>query len=118
MNFRTFAVLFWACLLGTAAVAGEQNRTRIEIVVDDDASGQRSFSFDSQDAGFDLDGQHEIEMHLDAATRDRIREVLQSSSQQVEVLFIDGSEFDVDSDTHVHGAHEVRIIKKEVDVTN
>ena len=56
MNLRAVAVLFWTCLIGTAAIAGEERRTRIEIAVDDDASGQQSFLFDSQAAGFDLEG--------------------------------------------------------------
>ena len=55
MNLRAAGILFWTCLIGTAAIAGEENRTRIDIAVDDDASGQRSFLFDSQAAGFDLD---------------------------------------------------------------
>lgn len=198
MKFKTFSVLLLASLLATAAIAGEEHRTRIEILVDDDASDHQTFLFDSQDAGFDLhsmavgetrsltdasgnvadvrrtddgfefdingktidlkdlheiDGVHDIEMHIDdidtdvvavkgvrkvklikidddnsvtvissgeidTATRDRIREVLESSSQDGDVLFIDGSKFDVDGDAQVHGNHEVRIIRKRVDVTN
>jgi len=201
MNFKTFSVLLFAYLLATAAIAGEEHRTRIEIVVDDDASGGQTFSFDSQDSGFDLHtmavgethaltdasgniayarrtengfefdingktidledlheidgrhGGHELEMHIDdidsnvvvvkdvkrvkmiksddaggvtvissgeidAATRERIREVLESSGQDGDVLFIDSSEFDVDGDTQTHGKQEIRIIRKKVDVTN
>jgi hypothetical protein len=200
MNLRAAGVLFWTCLIGTAAIAGEEYRTRIEIAIDDDASGQQSFLFDSQAAGFDLDsmvvgetrtltdefgrtadlrrtddgfeidvdgktvdlpdlrapglhGEHEVEMRvggtdadavvvtdarqvkiiktehddgvtvisgseIDAATRERIREALQAGGQDSDVLFIDGSEFDVDGNHQVHGRHGVRIIKQEVDVTN
>lgn len=201
MNFRAIVVFFWAGLIGTAAMAGEEHRTRIEIAVDDDASGEQAFVFDSQEAGFDLhslsvgesrtltdksgnavdvrrtvdgfefdvngrtinvddvplvDGAHgerEIEMHLDhadsnvkktrdirkvkiiktdnadgvtiisgreidAATRERIQDALKTSGQAGEVRFIDGSEFDTYGGTEVHGRHEVRIIRKEVDVTN
>lgn len=201
MNFKTFSVLLLATLLGTAAIAGEEHRTHIEIVVDDDASGHQTFLFDSQDAGFDLqsmavgetraltdtsgniadvrrtddgfefdiDGKtielndlheidgvhrvHDIEMYIDdvdtdvvavkgvkqfrmiktddasdvtvissgeidATTREHIREVLESSGQDGDVLFIDGSEFDVEGDTHAQRKHEVHIIRKEVDVTN
>ena len=54
MKFKKYAILVWAFLLATAAVAGEEHRTLIEIAVDDDGSGQQSFMFDSDDAGFDL----------------------------------------------------------------
>jgi len=201
MNLRTITVFFWACLVGTAAVAGDEQRTRIEIAVEDDASGQQTFHFDSQEAGFDLHsmavgetrtvtdrsgktanirrtddgfefdvhgetinlkelhepngmhGKHEIEMHahdadsdvtvvkdvrkvkmirtdnsdgvtvisgkeIDEATRERVREALRSAGHDDEVLFIDGREFDTDIDTQTHGNREVRVIRKEVDVTN
>lgn len=201
MNLRTITVFFWACLVGTAAVAGDEQRTRIEIAVEDDVSGQQTFHFDSREAGFDLHGmavgetrtvtdrsgktadirrtndgfefdvngetidlkelhelngmhgEHEIEMHIgdadsdvtvvkdvrkvkmistgsgdgvtvisgreiDEATRERIREALRSAGQDDEVQFIDGREFDADVDTQTHGNHEVRVIRKEVDVTN
>ncbi len=201
MDFRATALISWACLMATSAIAGEEYRTRVEIEVDDDASGQQVFSFDSQDAGFDLDsmaigetrtltdkvgnmadirrtadgfefdvggktielddlheanglhGEREIVMYvdqtdagtvatkkikkvemiktadadgvtiissgeIDAATRERIREALRSGGQQSEVLFIDGSELDAHSGSRAHSKHEIRIIKKEVDVTN
>ncbi len=51
---KKYAVLLWAFLLATAAVAGEAHRTHIKIAVDDDGTGQQSFIFDSDDAGFDL----------------------------------------------------------------
>ena len=31
MALRTFTIFFWACLIATAALAGEEHRTRIEI---------------------------------------------------------------------------------------
>ena len=198
MNLKATALISWACLMATSAIAGEEHRTRIKIEVDDDASGQQSFSFDSLDAGFDLDsmavgetrtltdragnmadvrrtdngfefdingetielddfrtadglrGEHDINIHvdqsgadpiavkkvkmirtddsdgvtiissgqIDAATRERVREALESGGQKGDVLFIDGSELDVHSGSQAHRKHEVRIIKKEVDVTN
>ncbi len=201
MNFRAVALFFWTFLIGTAAVAGEERRTRIEIAVDDNGSGEQSFVFDSREAGFDLhslavgesrsfkdssgnaadvrrtadgfefdvsgrtvkvddmpaaDGthaEHDVDMHLDhtdrnvtknrdvrklkviktdnadgvtiisgrkidATTRERIQDILTSSGQAGEVRFIDGSEFDADGSADMQGRHEVRIIEKEVDVTN
>jgi len=198
MNIRATALICWVCLMATSAIAGEEHRTRIEIEVDDDASGQRSFSFDSLDAGFDLDsmaigetrtltdqagnmadirrtddgfefdlngetieldhlhatdglhGDHDIDVQvnesgadsvavkkvkmistddsdgvtiissgeIDAATREQIREALASGDQKGDVLFIDGSDLDAHGDSQVQRKREVRIIKKEVDVTN
>lgn len=201
MNLRTITVFFWACLVGTAAVAGDEQRTRIEIAVEDDTSGQQTFHFDSQEAGFDLHsmaigetrtvtdrsgktadirrtadgfafdvngetidleelhkingmhGEHEIEMHIDdadsdvtvvkdvrkikmiktdtsdgitvisgrdidEATRERIREALRATGHDDEVLFVDSREFEADIDIQTHGSHKVRVIRKEIDVTN
>lgn len=192
MTAKKYAVLIWAFLLATAAIAGEEQRTKIEIEIDDDASGHQSFKFDSDDAGFNLDdmavgetreltgeagntaqvtrtedgfemdvngekidlsgmhemgGPHAIHMHeggdhkkmkhhkkmrmiktdddngvtiisgkaIDDATRDRIREALESSGQDGEVIFIDSSELTAGG---AHKRHEVRIIRKEVDVTD
>ncbi len=193
VNFKRLLIVFWAFLLATAALAGEERRTKIEVVVDDDDSGHRSFRFDSEEAGFNLhdmtvgetrvlteasgstalltrtedgfivdvdgkqidlsdlheadgaqvvhmrvDGDHEkIKKHkkvrmiktedddgvtiisgkaIDEETRERIRELLQSAGQDGEVLFIDSSELRAGGGPG--GRHEVRIIKKEVDVTN
>ncbi len=190
MIIKRFLVLFWAFLLATAAVAGEEHRTKIEIAIDDDDSGHRSFKFDSEDAGFNLndmavgetreltgesgntalvtrtdngfvmeidgekidlsdlhdahvvhmnvDGDHKkMKKHkkvrmiktddddgvtiisgkaIDEETRERIRELLQSAGQDGEVVFVDSSELTAGGGAH--GRHEVRIIKKEVDVTN
>ena len=54
MNIRALVVFCWACLIGTAAIAGEEHRTRIEIEVDDDTAGHQTFKFDSADSGFNL----------------------------------------------------------------
>ena len=190
--FKKFLVLFWAFLLATAAIAGEEQRTRIEIAIDDEDASHRSFKFDSADAGFNLhdmavgesreltgesgntaqitrtedgfvldvdgekidlsdlhdadearvvhmkvDGDHKkTKKHkkvrmiktdddngvtiisgkaIDEETRERIREVLESAGQQGEVVFIDSNELQAGG---AHGRQEVRIIKKEVDVTN
>jgi len=55
---------------------------------------------------------------IDPATRERITDALEASGQDGEIRYIDGSEFDVDADSQAHGRREVRIISKEVDVTN
>ncbi len=187
MRIRTLFVFFWACLIGTAAIAGEEYRTRIEIEVDDDRAGHQAFRFDSSDAGFNLhdlavgetrlltgesgntaqvtrtedgfemevDGrkidlgdlhdlggahaEHEIEHQktlrmiktdgsdavtiissnaIDEATRERIREALESSGQDGDVVFIDNSELDAAGAHQAHGRREVRIIKRKDDATD
>ncbi|MBT8103807.1 MAG: hypothetical protein KJO95_12610 [Gammaproteobacteria bacterium] len=198
MDYRALIVIIWACLIGAAAIAAEEQRTRIKIAVDDDAAGQQTFQFDSQDAGFDLqsmavgesrtvtdtsgsvadvrrtedgfeldfkgetiklddlqghDGrhvEHDVDMHfdggdsdgvkvkkikmiktdgaegvtvisgteIDAETRKRIQDVLTSAGQDGEVHFIDGSDMNVEGHTQAHGKREIRIIEKEMDVTN
>ena len=39
MRFKTVTLFFWGFLIASAAIAGEEHRTRIEIAVDDDATG-------------------------------------------------------------------------------
>ena len=186
---KKLLVLFWAFLLAAAAIAGEEQRTRIEIAIDNEESGQRSFKFDSADAGFnmhdmavgetreltgesgntaqlprtedgfvldddgekiDLSDLHDADeariVHvdrdhrkkrkkvrmiksdddnsvtvisdkaIDEETRERIREVLESAGQDGEVVFIDRNELRADGGAHERT--EVRVIRKEVDVTN
>ena len=184
MTLRTFVVFFWACLIGTAAVAGDQHRTEIKIAVDGEGTEHRMFHFDSQDSDVDLHalavgesevitdsdgnevtvtrtddgfafdvggeiidiasmhGTHatehiEIEKHhkvrmiktddshgvtiisseeINDETRTALEKVLKEAGKDGEILFIDGSE--LSGDELAHGTHEVRIIKKELDVTN
>jgi len=56
VTIRTFAVFFWACLIATAAVAGEEHRTQIKIAVDGDGDGDKHqiIEFDSQNSDVDL----------------------------------------------------------------
>lgn len=193
MKFRSIAAVICA-LLVLDANAGEQHKTRIEIAVDDDASGQQSFVFDSEDAGFDLQsmlvgesrsitdragntadlrrtedgfqldiggntvdlpdltgdhamhGEHEVKVladggdvnvtkeirmiksdstdgvtiisggEIDAATRERIADVLEDAGHGSEIVYIDGAFHD--GEHQASGKREVRIVKKEVDVTN
>jgi len=53
---------------------------------------------------------------IDADTRARIEKVLEDAGKDGEVLFIDGS--NLSGDERAHGKREVRIIKKEIDVTD
>jgi len=54
MNFKTITLFLWIFLIASAAIAGEEHHTRIEIIVDDDAMGDQSFVFDNKNTGFDL----------------------------------------------------------------
>lgn len=51
MNFRAISVFFWACLIASAAVAGEQHETHIKIETDD-ADG--NFEWHSTDPNADF----------------------------------------------------------------
>ena len=54
MKVKAILVCVFTIVLVAAAYAGEQHRMHVEVVVDDDAEGMQVFSFDSADAGFDL----------------------------------------------------------------
>ena len=192
MHTREVAVLLMALIMSIAVFAGEKQHTKIEIAVEGD-EGSTEFSFDSDNAGFnlhdlevgdtrkfdtddgraasvtrtedgfefDVDGQkiavNDIDqvhdMHLgggdqhvfvvegvddvkvvssggpgnvtlvtgatlDEATKLKIREVLTESGVPGEVLFIDGGEFESGGDAKHGERRQVRVIKKEVNVTN
>ena len=193
MTLRTLTVFFWVCLIGAAAVAGEEQRTEIKIAIDGEDTGHRVFRFDSEDSdvdlqelavgesevitdsdgnevtvlrtenGFEFDvegkkieiagmhGEHDFEMlhevlegedvvvekhkqvrviktndsngvtiisgdEIDDDTRAKLEKVLKEAGKDGEILFLDGSE--LSGDEQAHGKHEVRIIKKKIDVTN
>lgn len=188
MRSSKYAILLWAMLLAAAAVAGDEQHTKIAIAIEGDAAGEQSFLFDSEDAGFDLDSLaigesrvwtdesgnvtnivrttdgYEIDVAgekvvvgdpgsdmadmdsaveveevrkikmirkgggsdvtiisgeaIDDATRQRVREALQTSGKNREVEFIDGSELSAHGDSHASGHREIHIIRKEADVSN
>lgn len=94
MIIQKYAVLLWAFLLATAAVAGEQHRTHIKIAVDDDDNGQQAFMFDSDDAGFDL---HSMTIGETRAVADASGNVANISRT------VDGFEIEVAGETIVLG---------------
>ena len=53
---------------------------------------------------------------IDDDTRAKLEKVLKEAGKDGEILFLDGSE--LSGDEQAHGKHEVRIIKKKIDVTN
>lgn len=93
MTLRTFTVFLWVCLIATAAIAGEEHRT------------------DNKDGVTVISGNE-----IDADTRAKIEEVLKEAGENSDVMFIDGSE--LHDDMQAHENREVRIIKKETNVTN
>ena len=58
MNFKGIIVSLFALVLGAAALAGERHRMQVELMLDGD-EGERRYSFDSADAGFEL---HELQI--------------------------------------------------------
>ena len=96
--------------------AGEQQRTRIEIAIDDDAASEQSFVFDSQDAGFDLQSMLVGES----------RSVTDRSGSTADIRRTeDGFEIDVNGktidlpDMHGHdgaqGEHEIELMMDDTD---
>lgn len=209
MKLRTFTVFLWGFLIAAAAIAGEEQETRIKIAVATDGDDPEVFEWHSADSGVDLsslavgesqtitnengkevtftrtedgydiavDGKnievmkmhgggeidvdvemlHEGDGHvfvhkihedgeegdvmikktknvriiksgdekgvtiissdaIDEKTRERLKEVLKDAGKDGEILFLDGSE--LSGGETAHGKHEVRVIKKEVDVTD
>ena len=53
---------------------------------------------------------------IDAEARAKIEEILKNAGENGDVMFIDGSE--LHDDMQAHENREVRIIKKEINVTN
>jgi len=192
VKIRTFMIFVWGFLIAAAAVAGDEQRTEIEIAVDGDDAKHRIFRFDSDESDIDLQamavgesqvitdsdgnevtvsrtknglefdiqgekieiadmhGEHDIAMihkahdedvviekhkqvrmiktsdadgvtiisgdEIDAATRAALEKVLKDAGKDGDVVFIDGTE--LGGDEQAHGRREVRIIRKEIDVTN
>ena len=98
---------------------GLHGEHEVEMHVDDADAGVnvvkkvRMIKTDNSDGVTVISGKE-----IDDATRERIREALRSAGQNNEVLFIDGREFDADIEANTQGNHEVRIVRKEIDVTN
>ena len=111
MTLRTFMVFFWACLIATAAVAGEEHRTEIKIAVDGDNTGHKIFRFDSQDS--------DINLHDMAVGETQV--ITDSDGREVTVLRTEnGFEFDVEGEkieiAGMHGDHDFTILREAHDV--
>ena len=136
MKFKKYVVLLWAFLLATAAVAGGEHRTHIKIAVDDDGTGQRSFMFDSDDAGFDLQSLAIGETRAVTDAAGNVANVSRTAAGfEVEVagetivladpglgdlgaeedfamhLHGDAHAVDMDTDVMIDGARQIRIVK-------
>ncbi len=53
VTLRTIAVFLWACLIGGAAIAGEEHRMRIEIDIDNRGQDQQFIELEGRDADLD-----------------------------------------------------------------
>lgn len=105
MTLRTFMLFFWAFLIASAAVAGEERRTEIKIAVDGDDTGHKVFHFDSQDSDIDLQDMAVGETQV----------ITDSNGQDVTVVRTEnGFEFDVEGEiieiAGMHGEHDVTMI--------
>jgi len=131
VKIKKFAVLLWAFLLATAAIAGEEHRTHIKIALDDAVSGQQSFMFDSDDAGFDLQSLAVGETRAVTDASGNVANVSRTEAGfEVEVagetislgdlgadedfamhMHDDAHAVDVDTDVMIEGARQIRIVK-------
>jgi hypothetical protein len=93
------------CLIGAAAVAGEEQRTEIKIAIDGEDTGHRVFRFDSEDSDVDLQelavGESEV--------------ITDSDGNEVTVLRTEnGFEFDVEGKkieiAGMHGEHDFEML--------
>jgi len=55
VRFRPIFLFAWVLLIASAAMASEEQRTKIRIAIDGDDGEHQVFRFDSDDTGFDLD---------------------------------------------------------------
>jgi hypothetical protein len=100
-------VFFWACLIGTAAVAGEQQRTEIKIA---SLHGEHDFEMPHEalaDEDSVVHKQTQLRViktgnsdgitiisgdEIDDDTRAKLEKVLKEAGKDGEILFLDGSE--------------------------
>lgn len=116
MNFKALALFFWVFLIAGAAIAGEEQRTRIEIAVDDDAMSSQSFVFDSEESGFDLDSMAVGETRTLTDSAGRTADIRRTD---------DGFELDVNGNAihlpdlpvpgDMHGEQSIEILVDDVD---
>jgi hypothetical protein len=108
VTIRTFVVFLWACLIATAAIAGEEHRTHIKIAVDGDGEDHQIIEFDSQNSDVDLQNLAVGES----------KTLTDTGGEEVTVTRTDnGLEFDVGGETieidhmpgGMHGEHDVNI---------
>ena len=131
VKIKKYAVLLWAFLLATAAVAGEEHRTHIKIALDDDGSGQQSFMFDSDDADFDLQSLAVGETRAVTDASGNVANISRTEAGfEVEVagetivlgdlgaeedfamhMHDDAHAIDIDTDVMIEGTRQIRIVK-------
>lgn len=108
MALRAITVFFWAGLIVTAAMAGEEHRTQIKIAVDGDGMDHQFIEFDGSDSDIDLQS---LEVGESKTLTD-------TGGKEVTVTRTEkGLEFDVDGETiefdhlpgGMHGKHDIDI---------
>lgn len=108
VTLRTIAVFLWVCLIATAAMASEENRTHIKIAVDGDGQDHQVIEFDGQDSDFDL---QELAVGESKTLTD-------TNGEEVSVTRTEeGLEFDIGGETieidhlmgNMHGEHNIEI---------
>jgi len=111
VTIRALVVCFWACLIATAAVAGEKHRTEIKIAVEGDAGEHKVLRFDSADSGLDMESMDVGESKV----------ITDSDGNEVTVLRTeDGFEIDVEGEkvevSGLHGDHDFSMLHGAHDI--
>ena len=111
MRHKLFIGSLAALLAATIVQADHEQKTKIEVAISDDASGEQTFIFDSQDAGFDLQSMQVGE----------IRSITDRNGTTADVRRTeDGFELDLNGKTidlpviqeydGLHGEHDVNVL--------
>lgn len=121
MTLRTFTVFLWVCLIGTAAIASEEQRIHIKIAVDGDGQDHQVIEFDGLDADIDLQSLAVGESKTLTDTGGK--EVTVTRTENGVEFDVDGEKIEIDHlPGGMHGEHDIDIeidgreIHKEVRV--
>jgi len=111
VTVRALFVVFWVCLIATAAVAGEERRTEIKIAVDGDAGKHEVFRFDSADSDVDIESMAVGESQV--LTDSDGNEVMVLRTENGFEISLEGEKIEI---AGLHDAHDVTVLHDVNDV--
>jgi len=108
VTLRTFTLFLWVCLIATAAVAGEEQRTHIKIAVAGDGKDHQVIEFNSQDSDIDLENLAVGESK--SLTDTAGKEVTVTRTENGLEFDVDGKKIEIDHlPGGMHGEHDIDI---------